>query len=115
MMPISNYKELVAERIRLEAALRNQKADLKSEIESIKQKLKPVGDVIALLGIFKRKDAPVSSILKTGASLGIDWLVRDKLLSRAGWITRAVLPMILKNISNLWIRKKTGSTADDKN
>ena len=42
MIRINNYTELVAERIRLEGQLRNQKAALKSEIESMKEKFAPV-------------------------------------------------------------------------
>ncbi len=110
MTRISNYTELRAERIRLEGELRNQKAILKSEIQSVKEKFEPVGDIISFLGIFKKKEAGTQSLLKTGVSLGIDLLVRDKLLSKAGWIVRAVLPFVLKGISNQFIKKKAPVT-----
>ncbi len=110
MTQISNYTELRAERIRLEGELRKQKAILKSEIRSVKEKLEPVGDVISFLGIFKKKETGTQSLLKTGVSLGIDLLVRDKLLSKAGWIMRAVLPLVLKGISNQFIKKKAPVT-----
>ena len=107
MTRINNYSELVTERVRLQEALRNQKAVLKTELNSIKATLEPVGDVLSLFGMFKRKDSGTSSLLKTGVAIGIDLLVRDKLLSKASWVTRAVLPVVLKGISNLFIKKKT--------
>lgn len=111
MTKINNYEELVAERIRLQLELQKQKAFFKSEINEVKAKFEPIGDVISFLGIFKKKSAEVagtSSILKTGVSMGIDLLVRDK-LSKANWIVRSLVPAALKGISNLIIRKKTSS------
>ena len=107
MTRISNYKELVAERVRLEEDLQNQKSNLKAELNLIKAKLEPFGDLISLLGIFKKKDVGTSSLLKTGVSMGIDLLVRDNILAKAGWMVRTLLPVVLKGISNQFINKKT--------
>lgn len=108
MTKISNYTELVAERIRLEEELKKHKLFFKGEINEVKEKLEPIRNVMSFLGILKSKNvsAGPSSILKTGLSMGIDLLVRDNLLSKAGWITRAVLPVIIKGISKQFINKK---------
>ena len=111
MTKINNYTELVAERIRLQEELKKQKLFFKGEINEVKTKLEPIRNVMSFLGIIKSKNAAIgpSSILKTGLSMGIDLLVRDKLLSKAGWITRAILPVIIKGISKQFINKKTPS------
>ncbi len=106
MSKINNYEELIAERHRLEGEIQRQKAILKTEINTVKSKLEPLGDVISFLGIFKKKEAGPSSLLKTGLSMGIDLLVRDNLLAKAGWVARAVLPVILKGVSKQLMKKK---------
>ena len=110
MKTISNYKELVAERTRLEAELRNQKLIIKAEIEEIKSKFEPIGDVISMLGIAKGKDGEKSSVLQTGVSRGIDFLVRDNLLARAGWATKVLLPAALKGFSKFFLNKMANNT-----
>jgi len=109
MTKISNYTELVAERIRLETELQNQKAALKTEMKLVKEKFEPFIDLISVLGIFKRKDSGTSSLLKTGLSIGIDLLVRDNLLSKANWASRIILPAILKVFSNQFVNTKSAT------
>ena len=109
MTKINNYEELVAERIRLQHELQKQKSFFKAEINEVKTKLEPIGDVISFLGIFRGKNTANPSLLKTGVSMGIDLLVRDK-LSKANWVIRALIPAVLKGISNQIIKKKMPST-----
>lgn len=106
MSKISNYEELVQERRRLEHELRKQKNILRMEVEEIKEKIQPVVKVASFLGIFKKKEKPASALLKLGSSVGIDYLVRDKLLGRAGWITRMAASTVLKGISAFMINKR---------
>jgi hypothetical protein len=106
MSRISNYEELVMERKRLEYELRKQKNALRLEVEEIKEKFQPVSKVLSLLGIFKRNDKPASALLKIGSSVGIDFLVKDKLLARAGWLTKTIASGILKGVSRLMINKQ---------
>lgn len=107
MTTISSYKDLVAERTRLEVDLRNQKLTFKAEIDEIKSKLEPITDAISFLGRLKGSHDKKAPLLQTGLSMGIDLLVRDNLLSRAGWATRAILPVVLKGLSKLFLHKKT--------
>ena len=108
MTKINNYEELVAERIRLQNELLKQKSFFKAEINEVKTKLEPIGDVISFLGIFRGKNTASPSLLKTGVSMGIDLLVRDK-LSKANWVIRSLIPAVLKGISNQIIKKKMPS------
>ncbi len=103
---ISNYTELVAERVRLQSEIHNQKLILKTEIKSFKEKFDPIFDFISFFKIFKQNESRASSLLKTGLSVGIDFLVRDNLLSKAGWVSRTIFPAILKVVSNQFLKKK---------
>lgn len=109
MTTISSYKDLVAERTRLEGELQNQKLAFKAEIEEVKSKLEPITDTISMLGLVKGKQGEKSSLLQTGLSMGIDLLVRDNLLARAGWATRIVLPAVLKGFSKLLMNKRSSN------
>jgi hypothetical protein len=111
---ITNYKELVAERTRLEMELQNQKLALKAEIDEAKTKLEPIAYAMSSLGFLKGKDGEQSSLLKKGMSMGIDFLVRDNMLSRAGWATKIVLPAVLKGVSKLFFNKLSSNKSKSK-
>ena len=93
MTRISTYEELVAERKRLEADLIIQKGYVKGQINSLKEKFEPVTRIMSFIGGFKTNTG--SSLLKLGSSVGIDLLVGSKLKS-AGWLTRMVVPLVMK-------------------
>jgi hypothetical protein len=101
MTRINNLDELYAEKQRLTAQLKLQKAIIDDEVRQIKEHLAPVRKVLGFLGIMKKKedDSPAKALLKTGANIGID-LVGHKILHRAGWISRLVVPLIAKGLSS---------------
>jgi hypothetical protein len=66
------------------------------------------------LGFLKGKDGEQSSLLKKGMSMGIDFLVRDNMLSRAGWATKIVLPAVLKGVSKLFFNKLSSNKSKSK-
>ena len=106
MSKINNYEELVAERIRLEEQLQLQKAILSAQVNEVRSKVEPLISLASIFGIFKKQEIGNSSLLRTGLSMGIDLLVRDTLLAKASWMARALLPPILKGISNQFTKKK---------
>ncbi|MBA4057668.1 MAG: hypothetical protein C0490_23340, partial [Marivirga sp.] len=62
MSRISNYEELIAERKKLEADLRAQKAFIHNQINNIKEKFEPIRRVFSFFG--RVKSSPASSLLK---------------------------------------------------
>jgi len=93
MNRISTYDDLVAERKRLEADLIIQKGYMRGQIDSLREKFEPVTRIISFFNGFKTNTG--SSLLKLGSSVGIDLLIGRKLKS-AGWLTRMVLPLVMK-------------------
>jgi hypothetical protein len=97
MSRINNYKELMAEKKKLETDLLTQKAYINNRINTIKEKFEPIGKIVSFFGSVK--DNPVSSLLKIGSNLGIEVLVSQK-LAKAGWLTKLMLARVLKFISS---------------
>lgn len=104
MTKINNYKELVAERQRIEQELSLQKAQINDEIQEIKDKLKPVTGILSFFNTSKKQSLK-STAMQAGANIGIDVLLRNTLLGKAGWISRLIVPFIAKKISSKVIEK----------
>ena len=105
MNRISNYDELVAARIMTKTIIADRKRIIHERLEDLKEKISPL---LAILNIFKKKESSngtSNSMLKAGASLAIDLFVGQKLLSKASWITRLLVPTLLKTVSSKVIEK----------
>ncbi len=96
---IGSYKELLQEKERLELLLSDQKKLLRQDIDEIKQELAPVKNAISTASKFFTRDS--SNILLTTASdTLIDMLIKRIVLSKAGWLTRLLVPFLVKNFSS---------------
>jgi hypothetical protein len=104
MNKISSYEDLILERKRLESDLAHYKTIITRELDEIKHKVEPITDVVSFFTPSKNPPAN-NQLLQAGANLGIELLVRQKLLSKAGWLTKLVLPFILKKVSSRAIAK----------
>jgi hypothetical protein len=104
MSKINNYEELVLERKKLETQLAHYRLVIDGEVQEIKQKLEPIAKVVSFFSPSKNPSQN-NKLLQAGTNLGIELLVRQKLLSKAGWLTKLVLPFILKKVSSRAIEK----------
>ena len=105
MNKINNYEDLILERKRLESDLAHSKMIITRELDEIKHKVEPITDVVSFFSPSKHPSGNNNKLLQAGADLGIELLVRQKLLSKAGWLTKLVLPFILKKVSSRAIEK----------
>lgn len=104
MTKINNYTELVAERMRIQQELALQKAQINEEIREIKDKLKPITGILSFFNTAKKQSFK-STAIQAGANIGIDVLLRNTLLSKAGWLTKLILPFVVRKISSKVIEK----------
>lgn len=104
MKKINNYIELQAERRRLERELLEKKELIKQELKSIRLKVDPILNLVSLFGTSQQGSNGKPSLLKIGTSVGID-VMRQTVLAKSGWLTKLVLPMVLKGISSKVIDK----------
>jgi hypothetical protein len=109
MQKISNYHDLAVEKQRLQQKIALLKRDVNNEVHEIKRKLRPVTMIASMLGVSQHNnhttaDTPKKDLLKAGAALGIDLLIGRK-LATASFMTRAVVPPLLRKISSFFINK----------
>lgn len=63
MSRINNYEELVAERLRLETKIAEQKEILNKELLELKEKLEPLQALRPILNIFSKKGSTPTSLV----------------------------------------------------
>jgi hypothetical protein len=96
---INTYKELLAEKARLNALLVEQELQIKEDWHSIKADLKPAMLVSATIRKLLTRKAGITAA-HLGVNLLADGLVKKVLLSKTGWITRWLIPFLIKNYAS---------------
>jgi len=96
---ITNYKELLEEKARLQALLDVQKQQIKEDWVGIKEDIRPSLMIVSTVKkIFSRKAGGAAATL--GINLLVDGLFKKVLLARTGWLTRWVIPFLVKNYAS---------------
>src|SRR6188768_4361429 len=97
MSNIRNYDELLEERWRIESRIAARKIIIGEGLLDIKKKFEPLLYLLPVLTTVKDMRSN-NTLVKVITSLGID-LVGQKLLSKTNWVTRLLVPLILKKVS----------------
>lgn len=99
---IRSYDDLEKEEELLEELLQAQKELVQLDIANLKAQLKPA---TAALQIFSKMTSPDKSnpLLTAGANTAIDIILKKFVLARAGWLTKLLVPMAVKNYSSHFI------------
>lgn len=102
---IQNYAALMAEKERLQNLLKAQKQGIANEIKSIKIELHPATLALKGIGLFTRQNKTLG-LINGPLNKGVDFLLKKVILKKSGWITRLVVPFLVKNlVSNLAAKK----------
>ena len=107
MARIANLQDLRAEKLRVATEISAHKAIMKEEVRRLRRRINPIHRLLDWIGIGKDQPAqasarPIQPILKAGANLGID-LLGYRVLQRAGWLTRLVVPLLAKGVSSTFL------------
>lgn len=106
---IKTYDDLLQEEIRLQAHLTSCKDVIKQDIVGIKEGLNPFKRVVnTIKGLFTRDDN--GPLVNFGLNFGLDVFVRRILLGRASWITKVVVPYVIKNYASHLITEEQRKT-----
>jgi len=99
---INSYEDLEKERERLMQKLREHEDLIKFDMVGVKEGLKPFGKALQTMNNLVTRDntAPVFNF---GLEMGVDLFIRKFLLARAGWLTKIVIPFLVKNYSSHFI------------
>lgn len=96
---IGTYEDLLQEEQRLTGQLASYKELIKDDIAGIKEGLNPIKNVAKTVrSLFTRDDN--GPLLNFGMNFGLDVFLRKILLGRASWITKVVVPYVIKNYAS---------------
>lgn len=100
---IQSYSDLLSEKERLEVLLNVQKETLRRDIyelkEEIREEIEPIRSFVSFTAKLVRRDGS-NPILNAGVDTLINLIVKKLILSRAGWLTKRIVPFLLKNFSS---------------
>lgn len=105
---IKTYKDLLEEKERLENLLKSQKQIVRDDMKHLGEHLEPVKSAFTTASKFFTRDNH-NLILNASANTLIDIFIKRFLLSKTGWITRLVVPFLVKNYSSHIISEKKGT------
>ena len=96
---IRTYEDLEREEQLLEELLRSQKELIQIEVGLLKQQLKPAQMALQFVGKITTADKH-NPLLTGGANTIIDSVLKNFVLAKSGWLTKALVPFLVKNYSS---------------
>lgn len=96
---INSYQDMLEEKARLEALLSAQKELVRQDINELREELAPLKTAVSWIGKVTTKDKGNWLLTATTDTL-IDVVLKKMVLKKAGWVTKLVLPFIMKNFSS---------------
>src|SRR4051812_38440958 len=106
MRIIKTYNDLLAEKEELTAQLSIQKAFIKQDVKALREELKPVTDMVGVIRKMGTKDKS-NPALTFGVDVATDLFIKNTLLRKGGWLTRLIVPFLVKNLSTHWLARKS--------
>jgi hypothetical protein len=96
---ITSYQEMLEEEERLTQLLKFQQQQIQSDVRGIKEELRPITNLAGTVKkFFVRKSG--QALTTVGIKLLVDGLVKNLILAKSGWITRTIIPFVLKNYAS---------------
>jgi hypothetical protein len=105
MNKIETYADLMVEKNRLEILLSIQKETILMDINQLKIEFQPTMDLLKFMSkiTIKGKD---NTLISASMNLISDFLLKNILLAKSGWIVRLVVPYLVKNYSSNTLAKE---------
>ena len=99
---IRSYEDLEREEQLLEELLQAQKELVELDIQQLKTQLKPAVVALRFFNNITTVDKS-NPLLNEGANTAIDFILKKLVFAKAGWITKLLVPMVVKNYSSHFI------------
>jgi len=104
---IQTVEDIQAERANLKNQLQLSKLAMHGNVHAIQQELNPARQALGVVkDVFTR---PRKGLLYVGVGIGVDLLVRRRLLRNAGWLPKLVVPFLVQNAAAKVIQKNSTS------
>ena len=81
----------------MEVLLQAQKQVIRYDVEEMKLKLKPVKDALEFVKKITTRDK-TNLLLAIGSDIAINTFVKNFILSRAGWLTKTIIPFFFEKL-----------------
>jgi hypothetical protein len=101
---MKTYKELMDEKARLEVLLVAKRSMIKEDVHALKEQFVPITHAFATIVQFFSRDKH-NPLINAGVNFAGDVILKRFVLGRAGWLTKTVVPYIVKNYSSHLIQK----------
>jgi hypothetical protein len=99
MNKIENYSDLLVEKKRLESLLIIQKEIVQNDILMLRKEIQPTIDLLQFMSKLTTKGR-TNGFVTAGVDIIGDFLLKNILLAKSGWLVRLVIPFLVKNYSN---------------
>lgn len=107
---IQNLDDVRAERARLKNQIEMSRTSLRHEFGAIKKELNPVNQALGVVSDVLT--TPRKGLLSLGVGMGVDTVIKNVILARAGWLPRLVVPFLVKNVATNYIAKNKTSVVE---
>lgn len=97
--PISSYEDLCKERERLTELLKAQKAQIRRDVDEIKDEFRPMISLSENVSKLLSREDGKDPLVAAGTNIGID-ILAGKLFRNSNFLLRFIVPSILKNITS---------------
>ena len=99
---ITSYEDLEREEQLLEELLQAQKELVHADIVQLRLQLKPAAAALQMFSKITHADK-TNPLINAGANSAIDFILKRFILARAGWLTKLLVPLAVKNYSSHYI------------
>jgi hypothetical protein len=107
---ITTHEELLEEEARLKALLSVKRFQIQSDIQELKEEIKPLIKVAKLIGKMLSPEDQKYAVAKTGTNMTIDWIAK-KLFPKSGFLMQMIIPRIVKNYTSHYVDKAVDTAA----
>lgn len=104
MKKINNKQALEKERLRLQIELIAAEEALKDDLDWAREEVKPFGFLTKFFKGFQGKNA--DGLMERGIGFSIETILRSTLFAKSGWITKIIVPILIKNFSTGFVAGK---------
>ena len=99
MKKINSYDELVQRQHQMQELLTAQKELVKYDFDQLKTDLKPASAALKFVSNITSMDRS-NPLINEGIDKVVDLVLKKVILARSGWITKLLIPFLVKNYSS---------------
>ncbi len=107
MSSITTNQDLLKEKQKLTLLLDVQRELIATNFQELKVELQPLSTVFSFIKKLTTRGHG-NELLQTGVSIAADVVLKKFILARGGWITKLILPFIVKNLSSHYLDSGKG-------